>query len=49
MLQRSSFGYASECLGQHLGDDQGANLGDGHGYRVYLDNLLSLKLLLIIL
>lgn len=27
-----SFGYASECLGQHLGDDQAANLGDGHGY-----------------
>jgi len=27
-----SFGYSSECLGQHLGDDQGANLGDGHGY-----------------
>ncbi|KAK7690122.1 hypothetical protein QCA50_006771 [Cerrena zonata] len=28
-----SFGYSSECLGQHLGDDQGANLGDGHGYK----------------
>lgn len=26
-----SLGYGSECLGQHLGDDQGANLGDGHG------------------
>lgn len=26
-----SFGYASECLGQHLGDDQAANLGDGNG------------------
>ncbi|KAI0685621.1 hypothetical protein BC835DRAFT_1455583 [Cytidiella melzeri] len=28
-----SFGYASECLGQHLGDDQSADLGDGLGYR----------------
>ncbi|KAI0345909.1 hypothetical protein BDW22DRAFT_1426536 [Trametopsis cervina] len=27
-----SFGYAAECLGQHLGDDQAANLGDGDGY-----------------
>ncbi|PSS06576.1 hypothetical protein PHLCEN_2v3634 [Hermanssonia centrifuga] len=27
-----SLGYSSECLGQHLGDDQGANLGDGNGY-----------------
>ncbi|CAL1713028.1 unnamed protein product [Somion occarium] len=26
-----SFGYSSECLGQHLGDDQAANLGDGNG------------------
>ncbi|KAI0081521.1 hypothetical protein K474DRAFT_1587534 [Panus rudis PR-1116 ss-1] len=26
-----SFGYSSECLGQHLGDDQAADLGDGHG------------------
>lgn len=26
-----SFGYSGECLGQHLGDDQAANLGDGHG------------------
>jgi len=26
-----SFGYSSECLGQHLGDDQAANLGDGKG------------------
>ncbi|TCD70162.1 hypothetical protein EIP91_004632 [Steccherinum ochraceum] len=26
-----SFGYASECLGQHLGDDQAANVGDGQG------------------
>ncbi|KAH8104647.1 hypothetical protein BXZ70DRAFT_921860 [Cristinia sonorae] len=26
-----SFGFSSECLGQHLGDEQGANLGDGHG------------------
>ncbi len=27
-----SFGFSSECLGQHAGDDQAANLGDGHGY-----------------
>ncbi|EKM51576.1 uncharacterized protein PHACADRAFT_261798 [Phanerochaete carnosa HHB-10118-sp] len=27
-----SFGYATECLGQHSGDDQAANLGDGNGY-----------------
>ena len=28
-----SFGFAGECLGQHSGSDQEANLGDGHGYR----------------
>ncbi|THH20045.1 hypothetical protein EW146_g1249 [Bondarzewia mesenterica] len=28
-----SFGFASECLGQHSGGDQGANLGDGDGLR----------------
>ncbi|KAJ3550816.1 hypothetical protein NM688_g4993 [Phlebia brevispora] len=27
-----SFGYGTECLGQHLGDDQAANVGDGKGY-----------------
>ncbi|KAH9979891.1 hypothetical protein BGW80DRAFT_1271078 [Lactifluus volemus] len=27
-----SFGFAGECLGQHSGSDQQANLGDGHGY-----------------
>ncbi|KAI0064156.1 hypothetical protein BV25DRAFT_348229 [Artomyces pyxidatus] len=27
-----SFGFAGECLGQHSGSDQAANLGDGHGY-----------------
>jgi len=26
-----SFGFASECLGQHTGTDQMLNLGDGHG------------------
>jgi hypothetical protein len=26
-----SFGYAGECLGQHSGSYQAANLGDGHG------------------
>lgn len=31
-----SFGYSGECLGQHLGDDQAANLGDGHGYCMHL-------------
>jgi hypothetical protein len=28
-----SFGFAGECLGQHSGSDQEANLGDGHGFR----------------
>ncbi|KAI0927338.1 hypothetical protein AcV5_007895 [Taiwanofungus camphoratus] len=27
-----SFGYSGECLGQHMGDAQAANLGDGNGY-----------------
>ncbi|KAI0249026.1 hypothetical protein BJV78DRAFT_1114121, partial [Lactifluus subvellereus] len=27
-----SFGFGSECLGQHSGSDQTANLGDGRGY-----------------
>ncbi|KIJ60206.1 hypothetical protein HYDPIDRAFT_99196 [Hydnomerulius pinastri MD-312] len=27
-----SIGFSTECLGQHAGSDQGANLGDGHGY-----------------
>jgi hypothetical protein len=27
-----SIGFAAECLGQHSGGDQEANLGDGHGY-----------------
>jgi hypothetical protein len=27
-----SFGFSTECLGQHSGDDQAANLGDGNGY-----------------
>ncbi|KAE9400220.1 hypothetical protein BT96DRAFT_768763, partial [Gymnopus androsaceus JB14] len=27
----NSLGFASECLGFHLGDDQQANLGDGNG------------------
>ncbi|KIJ96753.1 hypothetical protein K443DRAFT_273066 [Laccaria amethystina LaAM-08-1] len=26
-----SFGFSGECLGQHSGSDQGANLGDGNG------------------
>lgn len=29
-----SFGFASECLGQHSGSDQEANLGDGNGYKI---------------
>ena len=28
-----SFNFAGECLGQHSGSDQEANLGDGQGYR----------------
>ncbi|KAJ3855027.1 hypothetical protein EV368DRAFT_72530 [Lentinula lateritia] len=27
----NSLGFAGECLGNHLGDDQQANLGDGNG------------------
>ncbi|KAJ3568247.1 hypothetical protein NP233_g5837 [Leucocoprinus birnbaumii] len=27
-----SFGFSGECLGQHSGSDQEANLGDGNGY-----------------
>lgn len=27
----SSMDFSGECLGQHLGSDQQANLGDGHG------------------
>jgi hypothetical protein len=27
-----SFGFGGECLGQHMGSDQAANLGDGHNY-----------------
>ncbi|KAJ3783022.1 hypothetical protein GGU10DRAFT_296916 [Lentinula aff. detonsa] len=27
----NSLGFAGECLGNHLGDDQSANLGDGNG------------------
>jgi len=29
-----SFGFSSECLGQHSGSDQGADLGDGNGYKI---------------
>ncbi|EIN12672.1 hypothetical protein PUNSTDRAFT_97478 [Punctularia strigosozonata HHB-11173 SS5] len=28
----TSLGFSSECLGQHSGSDQAANLGDGNGY-----------------
>ncbi|KZT11875.1 uncharacterized protein LAESUDRAFT_733810 [Laetiporus sulphureus 93-53] len=28
----NAFGYSTECLGQHQGSDQAANLGDGNGY-----------------
>ncbi len=27
-----SFGFGGECLGQHEGANQAANLGDGNGY-----------------
>ncbi|KAI9568495.1 hypothetical protein HD554DRAFT_731566 [Boletus coccyginus] len=27
-----SFGFSTECLGQHSGDNQAADLGDGNGY-----------------
>lgn len=32
-LTLRSFGFAGECLGQHSGGDQEADLGDGRGYR----------------
>ena len=32
-LAISSLGFAGECLGQHSGSDQQADLGDGRGYR----------------
>lgn len=28
-----SLGFSAECLGQHAGDDQGADLGDGNGLK----------------
>ncbi|KAF8895569.1 hypothetical protein BD779DRAFT_1434060 [Infundibulicybe gibba] len=28
-----SIGFSGECLGQHSGSDQAANLGDGNGYK----------------
>lgn len=31
----SALGFAGECLGQHSGSDQQADLGDGHGYRAF--------------
>lgn len=30
-----SLGFSSECLGQHSGTGQAANLGDGNGYSTY--------------
>lgn len=30
-----SFGFSTECLGQHSGDAQAANLGDGNGDGVF--------------
>jgi hypothetical protein len=35
-LGNSLGGLAGECLGQHEGSDQGANLGDGNGGRTSL-------------
>lgn len=31
VLFHRSLGFAGECLGQHSGSNQGANLGDGNG------------------
>ena len=42
-----SIGFAGECLGQHIGDAQTANLGDGSGYgRSLLCTLYSVVFLL---
>lgn len=35
-LTSRSFGFSTECLGQHSGDNQAANLGDGNGTRTRL-------------
>jgi len=34
-----SFGFSTECLGQHSGDAQAANLGDGDGYSKLFSSL----------
>ena len=36
-----SFGFAGECLGQHSGSDQLADLGDGRGERASSDAFSS--------
>lgn len=44
-----SIGFAGECLGQHSGSNQAANLGDGHGYRastIVLSQFVSLPSLI---
>ena len=48
ILLFSSLGFAGECLGQHQGSDQGANLGDGNGYRK-MNSIFSLVLPYLIL
>lgn len=40
-LRRRSIGFANECLGQHEGSHQQANLGDGNGYRACTIMLFS--------
>jgi hypothetical protein len=36
-----SFGFSNECLGQHSGAPQEANLGDGNGYGQSLPHICS--------
>jgi hypothetical protein len=37
--------FAGECLGQHSGGDQLADLGDGHGFRASPPPLPPLSLI----
>ena len=48
-LKFRSFGFSNECLGQHSGAPQEANLGDNNGYGQSLLHICSVVLLLHIL
>ena len=44
-----SFGYSNECLNQHSGAPQEANLGDGNGYGQSLSKYFYLSLTYLVL